>query len=155
MKCEHCGKNEVVFVYQSNINGKITEKKLCGACAEELGFTRKITERNLAMMQNFFGRGLFDDVFSPLPSLMGRSRWAMEDLFEDFFAQMPALGASPKQQSGEPEAEQALVDSAEQKQFERKRKINALRLEMRQAVDGEEFERAAQLRDQIRTLEAE
>ena len=79
----------------------------------------------------------------------------MEDLFEDFFAQMPALGASPKQQSGEPEAEQALVDSAEQKQFERKRKINALRLEMRQAVDGEEFERAAQLRDQIRTLEAE
>ena len=26
MKCENCGKNEVTFVYQSNINGKVTEK---------------------------------------------------------------------------------------------------------------------------------
>ena len=25
MKCENCGKNEVTFMYQSNINGKITK----------------------------------------------------------------------------------------------------------------------------------
>ena len=25
MKCENCGKNEVTFVYQSNVNGQITE----------------------------------------------------------------------------------------------------------------------------------
>lgn len=30
MKCENCGKNEVTFVYQSNINGKVEERHLCG-----------------------------------------------------------------------------------------------------------------------------
>lgn len=34
MKCENCGKNEVTFVYQSNVNGQITEKHLCAECAE-------------------------------------------------------------------------------------------------------------------------
>ncbi len=26
MKCENCGKNEVTFVYQSNINGHVEDK---------------------------------------------------------------------------------------------------------------------------------
>ena len=34
MKCEHCGKNEVTFVYRSNINGQVEEKHLCSDCAE-------------------------------------------------------------------------------------------------------------------------
>ena len=34
MKCENCGKNEVAFVYQSNVNGHVTEKHLCAGCAE-------------------------------------------------------------------------------------------------------------------------
>ena len=42
MKCENCGKNEVTFVYQSNINGTVTEKHLCGHGAEELGYTRQM-----------------------------------------------------------------------------------------------------------------
>ena len=37
MKCENCGKNEVSFVYRSNINGKREEKHLCADCARKLG----------------------------------------------------------------------------------------------------------------------
>ena len=74
MKCEHCGKNEVTFVYQSNINGKVTEKHLCGECAEQLGYTRQIAAHNRRMQNflndGFFGRSLLDDFFSPMPSLM-------------------------------------------------------------------------------------
>ena len=36
MKCENCGKNEVTFVYRSNINGRTEEHHLCQACAEKL-----------------------------------------------------------------------------------------------------------------------
>ena len=39
MKCENCGKNEVTFVYRSNINGRTEEHHLCQACAEKLGYT--------------------------------------------------------------------------------------------------------------------
>ena len=37
MKCENCGKNEVTFVYQSNINGKVEEKHLCQRVRGEAG----------------------------------------------------------------------------------------------------------------------
>ena len=43
----------------------------------------------------------------------------------------------------------------EQSRFAYMRQVNALKLEMKKAVHQENFERAAQLRDQIHQLEAE
>ena len=161
MKCENCGKNEVTFIYQSNINGKVTEKHLCSECAEKLGYTQKLAAHSRSMMQNFFGgsllgNGFFDDFFSPMPSLMGRSGWMLEDPFDDFFADMPALSAAPVQQEQANQKQQDdLVGKEEQSRFAYLRQMNALRMEMKKAVHQENFERAAELRDQIRQLEAE
>ena len=155
MKCEHCGKNEVTFVYRSNVNGNVTEKHLCSECAEKLGVTQRLTEHSRRMMQgfdSFFGRSLFDDFFTPVPSLLGRMNRMLESPFEDFFADMPALGAAPEQKE---EQQKDLVDREEQSRFAEMRKKNALRMELKKAVRQEDFERAAQLRDQIRALEAE
>lgn len=159
MKCEHCGKNEVTFMYRSSVNGNVTERHLCGECAEKLGYTRTMAAHNRSMMQSFFNRNsLFDDFFSPMSGLMGRSRWLLEDPFDDFFSDMPALrsAARQEQEPAEPQKQQnELVDHEEQSRFSRMRRVNALRLEMKQAVGREDFERAAQLRDEIRTLEAD
>ena len=156
MKCENCGKNEVTFVYQSNINGKVTEKHLCSECAEKLGYTQKIAAHSQQMMQNFFGNSLFgssffDDFFSPMPSLMGRM---LEDPFDDFFTDMPALCAAPVQQEAQKKTDD-LVGKEEQSRFAYMRKLNALKMEMKKAVHQENFERAAELRDEIHALEAE
>ena len=156
MKCENCGKNEVTFVYQSNVNGKVTEKHLCSECAEKLGYTQKIATHSQRMMQNFFGNSIFgnsffDDFFSPVPSLMGRM---LEDPFDDFFADMPALGAAPAKQE-EQKKEDDLVDREEQGRFAYLRQMNALKMEMKKAVHQENFERAAELRDEIHKLESE
>ena len=155
MKCENCGKNEVTFVYQSNINGHVEEKHLCSECAEKLGYTQRINAHSQRMMQNFFGRGslfgssFFNDFFSP--SLMGRM---LEDPFDDFFADMPALSAAPARQQ-ETKKEEDLVEKEEQSHFSYLRQLNALKVEMKKAVHQENFERAAELRDEIRKLEAE
>ncbi len=135
MKCENCGKNEVTFVYQSNINGKVTEKHLCSECAEKLGYTQKIAAHSQRMMQNFFGNSIFgnsffDDFFSPVPSLMGRM---LEDPFDDFFADMPALGAAPAKQE-EQKKEDDLVDREEQGRFAYLRQMNALKMEMKKLI---------------------
>ena len=158
MKCENCGKNEVTFMYQSNINGKITEKHLCSECAEKLGYTQKIAAHSQRMMQNFFGNSLFgnsffDDFFSPVPTLMGRRNWMLEDPFDDFFSEMPALCASPVEQ--EQQTADDLVNQEEQSRFAYMRQMNALKMEMKKAVHQENFERAAELRDQIHQLEAD
>ena len=155
MKCENCGKNEVTFVYQSNINGHVEEKHLCSECAEKLGYTQRINAHSQRMMQNFFGRGslfgssFFNDFFSP--SLMGRM---LEDPFDDFFADMPALSAAPARQQ-ETKKEEDLVEKEEQSRFSYLRQLNALKVEMKKAVHQENFERAAELRDQIHKLEAD
>ena len=93
MKCENCGKNEVTFVYRSNVNGHVEEKHLCSDCAEKLGYTQRLGAQSQRMMQSFFGNSLFgndffDDFFSPMPSLLGRRMKMLEDPFDDFFAEM-------------------------------------------------------------------
>lgn len=155
MKCENCGKNEVTFVYQSNINGHVEEKHLCSDCAEKLGYSRRIAAQSQRMMQNFFGGGFFEDFFSPVPSLLGRMDRLLENPFDDFFSDMPALGAAPARQEEAPKREEDLVGREEQGRFARLRQLNALKLEMKKAVRQENFERAAELRDQIKALEAE
>lgn len=162
MKCEHCGKNEVNFVYQSNINGHTEEHRLCSECAAKLGYTQKFAQQRQSMMNSFFGGGLFDDPmggfledgFFEAPRLLGRmNRFFGENLFDDFFSDMPALGAAPEKQP-EPPQQDTLVSQEEQSRFSRMRQRNALRTEMKQAIRQENFERAAELRDQLRAMDA-
>lgn len=153
MKCENCGKNEVTFVYQSNVNGQVTEKHLCAECAERLGYTQRLAAQSQRMMQGLFGGGLFDDFFTPVPSLLSRMNRMLEDPFDDFFADMPALGAPAEAKQEAPKAQETLLEQEEQNEISRKRQLNALRMEMQKAVQEENFERAAELRDQIHSLE--
>lgn len=161
MKCENCGKNEVTFVYRSNVNGHVEEKHLCSDCAEKLGYTQRLGAQSQRMMQSFFGNSLFgndffDDFFSPMPSLLGRRMKMLEDPFDDFFSDMPALTASPAQQTAQTEEHKDdLVGQEEKSRFSRMRQMNALRMELKKAVHQENFERAAELRDQIHALEAQ
>ncbi|WP_293009965.1 MULTISPECIES: UvrB/UvrC motif-containing protein [unclassified Oscillibacter] len=152
MKCEHCGKNEINFVYESNVNGHVEKAHLCSECAEKLGYTQAVAAHNRRMMQDFFGGGLLNSFFSPQTSLLGPSLFG-EDIFDDFFRQMPALGAAPAQQ--QEVREKPLVEEKEQAYFAKMRQLNALRLEQRAAVLREDFEKAAQIRDQIHELDQE
>jgi protein arginine kinase activator len=158
MKCENCGKNEVTFVYQSNVNGNVTEKHLCSECAEKLGYTQRFAAQRQQMARSFgslMGGNLFEDFFTSMPSLFGRMSRMLEDPFDDFFADMPALCASgEKKEPQEPQKQETLVDEESQSRFSRMRQINALRMEMKKAVRQENFERAAELRDQIHQMEA-
>ena len=159
MKCENCGKNEVTFIYRSNINGRVTEKHLCAECAAEQGYTRRLAARQDRLMRGFFedpfGGSLLNSFFRP--ALGGRSRFFGEDLFDDFFREMPALTAEPEAAKAKEtdRKQEKLVDEAEENRFDRMRRLNALRLEMKKAVHNEEFEEAARLRDEIRALEQE
>ena len=153
MKCENCGKNEVTFVYQSNVNGQVTEKRLCSECAEKLGYTQRLAAHSQRMMQNLFSGSLFDDFFTPVPSLLGRMNRMLESPFDDFFADMPALGAPAEAQPEARKPQETLLEQEEQNQISRTRQLNALRMEMQKAVGEENFERAAELRDQIRSME--
>ena len=156
MKCEICGNNEVTFVYRSNINGKVTEKHLCSRCAAEQGYTRGLAESHERLMRSFwgddfFGRSILDGCMLPRLGFHALG----EELFDDFFREMPALTAEAPQAPVAAGKKELLVDEQEQGRFARMRRLNALRLEMKKAVRREDFEQAAKLRDEIRALEQE
>jgi len=67
---------------------------------------------------------------------------------------MPALQTASGTKPQEPRQEE-LLEKEERDRFSRLRRLNALRIEKEQAVRAENFERAAQLRDEIKELEAE
>ena len=139
MKCENCGKNEVAFVYRSSVNGRVEEKHLCAECARKLGYDRYLTGGGNFFMPNmfnsgFFGNSMLDRFLSGAALPSGRD---IDNPFDDFFSEMPALRSAPVR---------------ERRQND-ERQLNALRMELQKAVSAEEYERAAQLRDEIRQME--
>ena len=163
MKCEHCGKNEATFYYKSNINGNVTEHHLCGDCARELGYADSMEKSFGSFGQGLFGG--FDDCFTPMPALAGRFCEPFEEMNRRFARMFPALtsggaetasaGSTPAAQSAAPVPGNDLVSDAEHRELDRERRMNALRTELQQAIATENFEHAAQLRDQIHGMEKE
>lgn len=146
MKCENCGRNEANFVYRSSINGRTEEHHLCQACAEKLGYTRRFFDQRPSVTDSFFGNNSF---FSSMPSLMGRM---LESPFDDFFDEMPAIGAAPVQEV-QKERKDNLMSCEDQSRFSYLRQMNALKHAQKKAIHEEDFERAAELRDEIHKLE--
>ena len=138
MKCERCGKNEATFYFKSNINGKITEQHLCSDCAAELGYTDKLRRRSL-FDDDFFTRPfrLFEPLFEPMGARL-LSEFP-EPLCED---EMPRVAVQEKQP----------VEDAEQAKWKSERERNALQAQLKTAIEEENFEEAARLRDAIRAL---
>ena len=136
MKCTNCGRNEANYHYRYNVNGKVTEAHLCPDCAAKMGETVNTGD--------FFPD--FDRMF--------------EDMFEGFFGRgfmMPAL-MGPRVETRNAQAQPEIgtarpLDPVQTDELAKRRQLNALREEMHQAAEREDFEKAAQLRDQIKRLE--
>lgn len=149
MKCEKCGK-EANFFYSSTVNGKHEEHCYCADCAKEAGFENAFHFEPMQM----FG-GFFDDFFAPVrvPSLF--------DGFGGMFGRMMAP-ALPRFVIGEPQQrrETAPLSEAEAnvpadagEDVKARREREALRCQLDEAVRAEDFEKAIELRDQLRKLE--
>ena len=146
MKCENCGRNEANFIYRSSINGRKEEHHLCQTCAEKLGYTQRFFSKRPSMLDSFFDNDAF---FGSTPSLMGRM---LESPFDNFFDTMPAIGAAPVQEVQE-EKKDNLMSHEDQNHFSYLRQMNALKQAQEKTIAEEDFERAAELRDEIHKLE--
>ena len=158
MKCKKCGKDEVNFHYSSNVNGVVHQTHLCSECASQSGID--------------FGR-MFDSssMFSGFSPFGTRSRLMPMTMLG--FDPIAMLGIDPAAvfvtwpQAGLPEAECACggsscetsVPETDEAQVDgdmkKRREINILKEQMRLAAENEDFEKAAQLRDQVKQMEAE
>ena len=157
MLCEKCGKNEATNYYEYNINGQQMKIHLFAHCAQQMGLGALGWPSAMSIPSLLFASGLAGENESQAPGRVcscgateaeirrtGRPGCAQcYQTFRDLFLPMVRrihgaaqhMGASPK---GAPVSPQARLDR--------------LGAEMNQAIAKQDFERAAQLRDEIKAL---
>jgi protein arginine kinase activator len=157
MLCEQCKQNQATIHYTHVLNGEKTEMNLCAACAQQHGAIHWQDVSSLLA-------GLLDNDAPPAPSSStqqcSRCGLAYEQFrrtgmlgcaqcYQDF---RKLLGPVLQRIHGRLQHEGHVPATAGEGVL-RKRQIEALRRDLQGAIDSEEFERAAALRDQLRDLQ--
>ena len=169
MLCQHCQKKEATTHIKTMINGEYAEYRLCSECAQELGYG--------GMFPDFtadFGGMLGSFLSAALPARSGASRCpecgsTMNDIkksgkvgcancYDLFFSElMPTIRSIHGNTShiGKHPVIEYTENREEKKDApdDKAAKIEQLRAELKKAIADENFERAAQLRDEIRQQE--
>ena len=143
MKCERCGRNEATFYYQSNINGRVTQVHLCPDCAAELGYADRLYQSFRPSRRSFFDPFSLLEDFGMLSNRMTEFPAPLEE------AARAAAGIEEA-----PDAPAGLVGRDEQVRLQKERQRNALQAQLQAAIDSENYEEAARLRDELKKLPA-
>jgi len=135
--------NDATFYYRSNVNGRVTEQHLCAECAAKLGYAEAMKPAG------FFDDDFFTRPFRLFEPLLGGLGGRMLTEFPE------PVDVTEEARTAAAEREQSrtgLVDGAEQERLQKERQRNALQAQMKAAIETENFEEAARLRDELKKL---
>lgn len=172
MLCEKCKKRTATVFYNENMNGKVRSYSLCGECAAKLrekGEIQDITSMSGSFADPF--SELQDHFFSGFFGISPQKELRAERKCPSCGTVYPEIAKSGK--VGCPECYTVFADElsrlirsvhgttshigsipARQRAIlERSETLKALREQQREAVKREDYETAAKLRDEIRSLE--
>ena len=172
MLCEKCKKRTATVFYNENINGKTRSYSLCGECAAQLhekGDVQDVTSMIGSFADPF--SELHDNIFGGffgIPAHRVVSAAKKCPTCGCTFAEISASGkvgcpecytvfsdelASTLRAVHGTITHTGKVPSRHRAKQERAEKLKKLRLAMQDAIQKEDFEKAASLRDEIKTLE--
>ena len=124
-------------------NQHIGNKELiCVGCEKKLPYTG-----DRAVRQTSWGR-----VAAPLYYEDAVRRAILDFKFKGRMGGLPCFGSLTARRAAEEPREDNLVQGDEREKLSRQRQRNALETQLRHAVETENFEEAAKLRDQLRSL---
>ena len=165
MLCEKCNKNIANVYLKNNINGNVTESRLCSSCASELYSSSYIP------IINMLNGGFESDIFSMLNSQ------ALHSVKEEEKTVCPICGQSFSDivKSGKAGCGQCYetfkneftpniikihgtanhigkIPKSKSLYINAKRKIDELNLKMKKVIEEQNFEEAAVIRDEINKI---
>lgn len=163
MQCQLCGKRPAVVHFTEIVNNKKSEVHVCEKCAEERGYHTPLVKSKFSVGDLL--AGMVDQTGSTEETKVGRvqcprchmvysafkesGRLGCSECYTTFRAQLRPLlrriHGSTKHEGKSPVRDSARVAL--------RREIQKLHEDMVKAIEQEEFETAARLRDQIRTIE--
>ncbi len=180
MLCERCKKNEASVFYRESVNGKQKSLSLCSECADK---ARKSGELDDEFMNGgFMETGFFEDPFFGTDKLFGSlfGTHALPGKTSEKVKKCSLCGSTFNDlvnagKAGCPECYKTFAEelnptisrihgttshvggapSTFKKSREQKEKIKSLEAELKAAVKDENYERAAEIRDELRELRGE
>ncbi len=164
MLCQHCQKNQATTHVKSIVNGEYTEYMLCNECAKEMGYTSLWSDMQgdfSSLLGSFFSNALPERTQatrcskckSSYNDIANSGKVGCAECYETFYSQLlPTVrkvhgntehcGKRPK--VFEKPSEDNIPDKSESV---------VLKKELEKAVEEQNFEKAAELRDKIKELE--
>lgn len=151
MKCTRCNKNEATMYFKQNINGEIREYALCPECVKAEGLDMGLPIAHL-------------NLFTPVTRARAEKKRCQlcGSSFEDIRAG-GKVGCGKCYETFEEELRPTVNSlhgwathiprQTNEKPDDKVDEIDKLKAEQKKAVEAEDYERAAELRDRIRELE--
>jgi protein arginine kinase activator len=163
MLCDHCGESEAVIHLTQIVNNQMSTFHLCEACAAEKGLEPGVNVGNFPLTDFLaqMGKGTAAEssvATGPCPFCGTK----MEDFKKTgrlgcshcYVVFEPHLKSLVRRLHGGTQHVGKVYLPPDPSMADRHERLAGLRRKLDKAVESEDFERAAQLRDMIRTLEA-
>jgi protein arginine kinase activator len=161
MLCDHCGENEAVIHLTQIVDNQMSTYHLCEGCAAEKGLEPGIQTGNFPLTDFLaqMGKGLTSDSSADtcaycqlrLEEFKKTGRVGCSHCYVAFESHLRGL---LRRLHGSTQHVGKVYLPPDPTEAQRQQRLSGLRRKLDLAVASEDFERAAQLRDQIRTLEA-
>jgi protein arginine kinase activator len=176
MKCQNCDDAEATIHFKEVVDGDLREIHLCEACAAEKGFHLVLEQNKLSIATQFIW--MAENLYPESSAKVGAVRCAECGLRYSQFTRTGRLGCpecyrafdaqlqqilrrvhgATRHKGGSPRRARATTATAlrpEKPSTDQvaKKKLESLKQELNRAVEREDFEKAAGLRDEIRRLE--
>ncbi|MGN0635358.1 MAG: UvrB/UvrC motif-containing protein [Acutalibacteraceae bacterium] len=173
MLCQNCGKREATTHIKRVVNGETSESHFCAECASSLGYKDVFSGWGLNfsdLLGGFLGENVSDQGVltggarcrkcgSSWNDIVRDGRLGCAECYRSFYDKLlPSLQRihgrirHTGKVSGSVGKHAPVQEKSEQEI--REEKIESLKKQMDEAVAAQDFEQAAKLRDEIRTLEA-
>ncbi len=157
--CQRCGKHPATTYFTQTVNGKTTQLALCPACVAELGYS-SLSGMNLGQL---FGSILGEPFSSVAVKEQKRcpgcgcsfgeiARTGKAGCAECYTTFYDRLLPNLERIHGKVKHEGKLSASAPPRRHEQ-RELEELKKRLKEAIETQEFEQAAELRDRIAELE--
>ena len=158
MICPRCKKREASVIVTQMINGQKKEYCICPHCAAELGLIHGVMMNMSDFISDFVGKGVSagEDITCPVcgTTLTEFTKNSMLGCGSCYEAMAPQLDAVMKKMHGNT-THSGKCPKSHRSAATLKHKITQMKDEIAAAVQNEDYERAAFLRDEIKRLSAE
>jgi protein arginine kinase activator len=166
MKCQKCGKREADTHVKRVINGEFEEYDLCSECAREMGYTNMFSDFANdfnSLLGSFFGNALpartqatrCEVCNTGYADIARTGMMGCANCYKVFADQlMPTIRRVHGNTTHCGKHSKASKVQPVEAENDDKSKIEDLKKQLDTAIKNQEFEKAAQLRDEIKDLEA-